>query len=247
MLKIKNLQVKVDGKKILDGFSLEVKAGETHAIMGPNGSGKSTLCYALLGHPRYVISGGSIKFKGKDISKLSTDERARMGIFLGFQYPREVGGITFGNFLRQASNLRMKKGKEKQYGVAEYFPVAKKLLKTVALEESFISRGVNEGFSGGEKKRAEIAQMAVLQPDLAILDEVDSGLDIDSLKNTAKAISKIKKASRMGLIVITHYQRLLHYLTADRVHVMMDGRIVASGGKELVRKLEKKGYQQFKQ
>jgi len=246
MLKIKDLKVVRDGQIILDGFNLEVKAGETHAIMGPNGSGKSTLCYALLGHPKYKISGGSITFKGKNLLKMSTDERARLGIFLGFQYPQEVGGITLGNFLRQAANLRNKKGAKKNLGVSEFFPVAKKILAAVDLGENFIGRGVNEGFSGGEKKRGEIAQMAAIRPDLAILDEVDSGLDIDSLKKTAQAIAAIKKSTGMGLILITHYQRLLHFIAADRVHVMIDGRLVASGGRELVHKLEKDGYQSFK-
>jgi Fe-S cluster assembly ATP-binding protein len=242
MLKIKDLRVEVDGKPILDGFSLSVKANETHAIMGPNGSGKSTLCYALLGHPKYKITGGRVEFEGKNILKMTTDERARLGIFMGFQYPREVAGITSGNFLRQINNLRNKK----QTGVAEYFPKAKEIFKSVSLGEDFIGRGINEGFSGGEKKRAEIAQMAAFQPKLALLDEIDSGLDIDSLKKTAKAVEKIKKLNGTGLILITHYQRLLHYLPVDRVHVMIGGKLVASGGKELVKILEKEGYQKFK-
>ncbi len=246
MLKIKDLQVEVDGKPVLNGFTLTVKSAETHAIMGPNGSGKSSLCYALLGHPRYKITGGKAEFAGKNILKLTTDERARLGIFLGFQYPREVAGITFGNFLRQIDNLHNKKANNKVYGLAEYFPVAKEILKTVALGDSFIGRGINEGFSGGEKKRSEIAQMAAFKPKLAMLDEIDSGLDIDSLKKTARAIEKLKKQTGTGLILITHYQRLLHYLPVDYVHVMIDGKLVASGGKELVKILEKDGYQRFK-
>lgn len=237
--------MEAEGKVILDGFSLEVKPGETHAIMGPNGSGKSTLCYAIMGHPKYKIRGGSIEFKDKDILKMPTDERARLGIFLGFQYPKEVAGITFGNFLRQASNLRAigKDPQAKQLGVGEYFRIAGELLGKVHLDKQFIGRGVNEGFSGGEKKRAEIAQMAALQPDLALLDEIDSGLDIDSLKKTAEAIEGIKQETGMGMIIITHYQRLLHYVKADRVHVMRAGRLVKSGGMELVEKLEEEGYQ----
>lgn len=245
MLKIENLTVEVDGKIILDGFNLDVKPGETHAIMGPNGSGKSTLCYALMGHPRYKITDGKVNFLGKDLLKMSTDERARLGIFLGFQYPREVAGITFGNFLRQASNLRAKTENPdaKQTGAGEYFKIAGELLEKVNLEKSFIGRGVNEGFSGGEKKRAEIVQMAALKPRLAVLDEIDSGLDIDSLKTTAKAIQEILKETGMGLILITHYQRLLHHLKADHVHVMRGGKLVKSGGMNLVEQLEKEGYQ----
>jgi Fe-S cluster assembly ATP-binding protein len=244
VLKIEGLRVEVGGKKILKDFSLTVKPGETHAIMGPNGSGKSTLCYALMGHPRYKVTGGSAQFNGKDILALSTDERARLGIFLGFQYPREVAGITFGNFLRQAVNLRKPKD-EKAYGAAEYFKVAQTLLEKIQMDKKFIGRGVNEGFSGGEKKRAEIVQMAALRPALALLDEIDSGLDIDALKAVAEGISDIKAETGMGLILITHYQRLLHYLKADHVHVMMEGRIVKSGGMEIVEELEKEGYKKY--
>jgi Fe-S cluster assembly ATP-binding protein len=247
MLQISDLTVEIEGKKVLDRFCLTVKPGETHAIMGPNGSGKSTLCYALMGHTKFEIKTGKIKFLGKDLQKLDTAERAKLGLFLGFQYPQEVAGITMGNFLRQISNMRLS-GKEskKQLGVAEYFPVARGLFETVGLDQEFIGRGVNEGFSGGEKKRAEVVQMAAFNPKLAILDEIDSGLDIDSLKQTARAIESVRQKSKMGLILITHYQRLLHYLPVDFVHVMMEGRLVASGGRDLVKKLEKNGYQQFK-
>lgn len=244
VLKIEGLRVEVGGKEILKDFSLTVKPGETHAIMGPNGSGKSTLCYALMGHPRYKITAGSAEFNGKDILALSTDARAKLGIFLGFQYPREVAGITFGNFLRQAVNLRKAKS-EKPYGAAEYFKVAQGLLEKIQMDKKFIGRGVNEGFSGGEKKRAEIVQMAALKPALALLDEIDSGLDIDALKAVAEGIFIVKEETGMGLLLITHYQRLLHYLKADHVHVMMEGRIVKSGGMEIVEELEKEGYKKY--
>lgn len=236
--------MEVGGKEILKDFSLTVKPGETHAIMGPNGSGKSTLCYALMGHPRYKITAGSAHFNGEDILALSTDGRAKLGIFLGFQYPREVAGITFGNFLRQAVNLRKPEG-DKPYGAAEYFKVAQGLLEKIQMDKKFIGRGVNEGFSGGEKKRAEIVQMAALKPALALLDEIDSGLDIDALKAVAEGISSVKEETGMGLLLITHYQRLLHYLKADHVHVMVEGRIVKSGGMEIVEELEKEGYKKY--
>ena len=244
VLEIKRLIVEVGSKVILKDFTLTVKPGETHAIMGPNGSGKSTLCYALMGHPRYKIIAGTALFNGVDILSLGTDERARMGIFLGFQYPREVAGITFGNFLRQAVNLR-KPESEKPFGAAEYFKIAQGILEKVQMDKKFIGRGVNEGFSGGEKKRAEIVQMAALKPTLALLDEIDSGLDIDALKAVAEGISKVKEETGMGLLLITHYQRLLHYLKADHVHVMIDGRIVKSGGMEIVEELEKEGYKKY--
>lgn len=244
VLKIEGLEVEVNGKVILQDFSLTVNPGETHAIMGPNGSGKSTLCYALLGHPRYLVKAGKIEFDGKNVLEMSTDERAKMGLFLGFQYPREVAGITFGNFLRQAVNLRKPEG-EKPYGAAEYFKVAQELLEKIQMDKKFIGRGVNEGFSGGEKKRAEIVQMAALNPGLAILDEIDSGLDIDALKAVAEGIAKVKSETGMGLVLITHYQRILHYLKADHVHVMVAGKIVKSGGMEIVEELEKNGYKNY--
>ena len=246
-LKIKDLEVEVEGKRVLNGFSLEIKQGETHAIMGPNGCGKSTLCYALLGHPKYKVVAGEVTMNGTDILAMATDERARAGIFLGFQYPREVAGITFGNFLRQAANLRAKADnpEAKSIGPAEYYKTAGSLLEKVGLDKRFIGRGVNEGFSGGEKKRAEIVQMAALKPKFALLDEIDSGLDIDSLKLTAKEIADIQKENPVGLLLITHYQRLLHHLKADYVHVMIDGKIVRSGGMEVVEELEKDGYKNY--
>jgi Fe-S cluster assembly ATP-binding protein len=244
MLKINDLVVKVDGQNVIDSLCLSVNSGETHALMGPNGSGKSSLCLALMGHPRFKVISGEIEFEGKDLLELSTDERARLGLFLGFQYPREVSGITFGNFLRQAANLRLVEA-QKPHGAAEYFKIAAKLMEEVGLEKSFIGRGVNEGFSGGEKKRAEIAQMIALKPKLAVLDEIDSGLDIDALKVTASAIEKVKADTGMGLLLITHYQRLLHHLPVDFVHVMVKGKVVASGGPEMVETLEKEGYKSF--
>ncbi len=244
VLKIVGLTVEVGGKEILKDFSLTVKPGEIHAIMGPNGSGKSTLCYALMGHPRYKIVAGTVEYDGKNMSQLRTDERAKLGIFLGFQYPQEVAGITFGNFLRQAVNLRKTK-EEKPYGAAEYFKIAESLLAKVKMESKFIGRGVNEGFSGGEKKRAEIVQMAALNPSLALLDEIDSGLDIDALKAVAEGIAAVQKENGMGLLLITHYQRLLRYLKADFVHVMVGGCIAESGGMELVEELEKNGYKKY--
>lgn len=240
-LKISDLTVEIDGKRVLDDFSLEIKPGETHAIMGPNGSGKSTLCFALLGHPKYKVIKGKIELDGQNLLEMSTDQRAKAGVFLGFQYPREVAGITFGNFLRQAVNLKS----EKKVGPADYYKVAGHMLDKVGLDRKFIGRGVNEGFSGGEKKRAEIVQLAALKPNFAFLDEIDSGLDIDSLKTVSKAIDEVRTESSMGLVMITHYQRLLHHLKADFVHVMVAGKIVKSGGMELVEELEKEGYKNY--
>lgn len=241
ILKITGLKVEADGKLIIDGLDLTIRSGEIHVIMGPNGSGKSTLCYALMGHPKYKIVTGSVIFDGKDLLEMSTDQRARMGIFLGFQYPKEVPGITFGNFLRKASNLQT----EKQASASEFIKTASAVLEAVKLDRKFIGRGLNEGFSGGEKKRAEIAQMAVIKPKIAILDEVDSGLDIDSLKITADNIAAQKEKLGLGLLLITHYQRLLDYLAADFVHIMVRGKLVKSGGKELVVELEKDGYKNY--
>lgn len=247
VLKIEGLKVEVVGKEILRDFDLLVNPGEIHAIMGPNGSGKSTLCYALMGHPKYKITGGVVEFDGRNILELSTDKRAQLGIFLGFQYPREVAGITFGNFLRQAANIKKKNVDEaaKPFGAAEYFKIAGGLMDELKMDRKFIGRGVNEGFSGGEKKRAEIVQMSALKPNLALLDEIDSGLDIDALKDVAAGIMAVKESTGMGLILITHYQRLLRYLKADFVHVMVEGRIVKKGGMEIVEELEKVGYKSY--
>lgn len=245
MLNIKNLSVSINNEQILKNFNLEVKKGETHVIMGPNGSGKSTLCYAIMGHPKYNIESGEIEFNGQNILKMSTDERARAGLFLAFQYPKEVPGITFGNFLRQISNIKLKEKEEKTLNPIEYFKIAKELIEKVDLDKSMIGRGVNEGFSGGEKKRAEIVQMSALKPKLALIDEIDSGLDIDSLKKIAQSIKDIKSETGMGTILITHYQRILKYLNVDIIHIMKNGKIVKTGGKDLVEELEKNGYKSF--
>lgn len=252
-LEIKNLHVSVEEKKILKGVNLIVKSGEMHAIMGPNGSGKSTLCFALMGHPRYKITKGDILMNGKSVLKMSTDKRAKLGMFLGFQYPHEIPGITFGNFLRLASNnlkatnvKGAKKSSEKIMGPMEFYPVLRNEFKSLKMDESFIGRGLNEGFSGGEKKRAEIAQMSVLKPKIAILDEIDSGLDIDGVKTIAQGIGAVYKKQKTGLLVITHYQRILNFLKPDFVHVMSGGKIIQSGGKELAKKLEKSGYGSLK-
>jgi Fe-S cluster assembly ATP-binding protein len=242
-LEIKNLHVSVEEKEILKGVNLVVKSGEMHAIMGPNGSGKSTLCFTLMGHPRYKITKGDILMNGKSVLEMSTDKRAKLGMFLGFQYPHEIPGITFGNFLRLASN-NLKLGKP--MGPMEFYPVLKNEFKSLKMDESFIGRGLNEGFSGGEKKRAEIAQMSILKPKIAILDEIDSGLDIDGVKTIAQGIGAVYKKQKNGLLVITHYQRILNFLKPDFVHVMSGGKIIQSGGKELAKKLEKGGYDSLK-
>lgn len=246
-LEIKNLFVSVDGKEILKDLSLTIKAGEMHIIMGPNGSGKSTLCNALMGHPKYDITGGEALLNGVNIVELDPDKRAQLGLFLGFQYPREIPGITFGNFLRHAVNAVQKANdpEAKPYGPAQFVPIVQKQFEVVKMNRQFIGRSVNEGFSGGEKKRAEIIQMATLQPKIAMLDEIDSGLDIDALKIVAAGIQEVFERTNMGVMLITHYQRVLNYLKPNFVHIMVNGKIVKSGGNELVTELEKKGYEQF--
>jgi Fe-S cluster assembly ATP-binding protein len=242
VLEIKNLRVKTGNTEIIKGIVLKVRTGEMHVIMGPNGSGKSTLCHALMGHPRYRVNDGDMLINGKSILGLSTDKRARAGLFLGFQYPVEVAGVGFGNFLRLAAN-GLNKGKPvKPVGPLEFHTALMKESVRLRMDKSFISRGLNEGFSGGEKKRAEILQMAILKPKFAILDEIDSGLDIDALKIVASAIEKARRENKMGLVLITHYQRILNYLKPDHVHVMAGGKIVKSGGRELARRLEEEGY-----
>jgi Fe-S cluster assembly ATP-binding protein len=237
-LEIRDLRGSVEGKPILKGVTLTVRGGEVHAIMGPNGSGKSTLANTLMGHPRYEVTGGDVLFLGESILDKSPDERARMGLFLAFQYPVEVPGVTVANFLRQA--LKHVTGREVPF--AEF---RQKLLDKMAMLEmdaAMAGRYLNEGFSGGEKKRNEILQMAMLEPKMAILDETDSGLDIDALKVVADGVNRLR-GPRIGVLVITHYQRILRYIQPDFVHVMMDGRIVRSGGKELAELLEEKGYE----
>lgn len=247
VLEIKDLKVKADGKEIINGVSLRVRAGEMHVIMGPNGSGKSTLCHALMAHPKFVVSGGDILLNGKSILGLATDKRAKLGLFLGFQYPAEVGGVGFGNFLRLASNTMNKTRNKsaKPAGPLEFHSALLKETERLKMDKSFIRRGLNEGFSGGEKKRAEILQMAILKPVFAILDEIDSGLDIDALKIVAKGIEAARRKNKTGVVLITHYQRILNFLKPDRVHIMTGGRIVRSGGHELADRLEKEGYKRM--
>jgi Fe-S cluster assembly ATP-binding protein len=241
-LEIKNLHVSVNEKPVIKGVNLIIKRGEMHVIMGPNGSGKSTLCMAVMGHPAYKITKGKILLEGKDITSLAVDKRARAGLFLGFQYPNEIPGITFGNFLRHACNAMNKSLKKELTSVSEFYPLIFNKLTELQMDTGFIGRGLNEGFSGGEKKRAEIIQMSMIKPAFAMLDEIDSGLDIDSLKIAAQGIQNIFKQNKMGLLLVTHYQRILNHLTPDYVHVFADGKIIESGGKHLAKRLEKYGY-----
>lgn len=246
-LEIKDLHISIDGKQILTGLNLGLDKGEVHAIMGPNGSGKSTLANAIMGHPKYSIDSGDILVKGESILNLSTDLRARKGLFLGFQYPTEIPGVGYSHFLRNAYNTLNKSLGEEQnrevfITVREFHEYVKKNLDAVGLDPSFLSRYLNEGFSGGEKKRSEVMQMLVLKPNIAILDEPDSGLDIDSVKSVAEAINKLIDTGA-GVLVITHYARILRYLKKlDHVHVVARGKVIKSGGKELSEELEAKGY-----
>jgi Fe-S cluster assembly ATP-binding protein len=241
MLDIKNLQVNVEGKQILKGINLHVNAGEVHAIMGPNGSGKSTLARALAGHPQYEVTSGEVTFDGKDLLDLDPDERAREGVFMAFQYPVEIAGVNNAYFLKAALNAKRKHHGLTELDAMEFMQLIKDKSKLLDIDQSMLSRAVNEGFSGGEKKRNEIFQMALLEPRLAILDETDSGLDIDALKLVASGVNAMRGPDR-AIIVVTHYQRLLDYIVPDYVHVLSGGRIVKSGGKELALELEKKGY-----
>ena len=241
MLEIRDLHATVDGKEILRGISLTVNKGEVHAIMGPNGSGKSTLAKVLAGHPAYEVTKGEVLFEGRNLLELAPDERAREGVFLAFQYPVEVPGVSNAQFLRLAYNEKQKHQGEEELDPLEFKDLLKEKAKIVEMEASFMSRSVNEGFSGGEKKRNEILQMAVLEPKLAVLDETDSGLDIDALRIVSKGVNAMRNADR-AIIVVTHYQRLLNYIVPDFVHVLVDGRIVRSGGAELALELEEKGY-----
>jgi len=244
MLEITNLHVTVDGKEILRSIDLSVKAGEVHAIMGPNGSGKSTLCYALAGREGYDATAGDVRFKGRDLMAMAPEERAREGVFLAFQYPVEIPGLGGMVFLKAALNAKRAHRGEPELDAMEFLALARAKLKALDMEESLLQRALNVGFSGGEKKRNEVLQMAMLEPKLAILDETDSGLDIDALKVVANGIEAMRGPTR-SILVITHYQRLLDYIVPDRVHVLSDGRIVASGGKELAHELEDKGYAAF--
>jgi Fe-S cluster assembly ATP-binding protein len=246
-LEIKDLHVSIDGKEILSGLNLNIDKGEVHAIMGPNGSGKSTLANAILGHPKYTLNSGEIRVKGEVINTMPTDQRARKGIFLGFQYPTEISGVGYSHFLRNAYNQLSKSLAEEQnrevfLTVREFHEYVKKNLDAVGLDPSFLGRYLNEGFSGGEKKRSEVMQMLVLKPNIAILDEPDSGLDIDAVKAVAEAINKLIDTGA-GVLVITHYARILRYMKQlDHVHVVAKGKVIKSGGKDLSEELETKGY-----
>jgi Fe-S cluster assembly ATP-binding protein len=241
LLKIEDLSATVGGKKVLNGLSLSVNAGEVHAIMGPNGSGKSTLAYVLAGRPGYEITGGSVQFEGRDLAALSPEDRARAGLFLGFQYPVEIPGVNNVYLLKAALNAKRRAAGEPEVDAYEFLQLVRARMKLMQMDESFLSRGVNEGFSGGEKKRNEILQMLVLEPQLAVLDETDSGLDIDALKVVAKGVNSLRSAQR-GVLLITHYQRLLDHVVPDQVHVLARGRIARSGDKSLALELEKRGY-----
>jgi Fe-S cluster assembly ATP-binding protein len=241
-LEIEDLHASVEGKEILKGIDLTVRQGEVHALMGPNGSGKSTLANALMGRPGYQVTGGRIRFKGQDITALKPDQRAQLGLFLAFQYPTEIPGVSVVNFLRSA----YKAVKGEQISALAFRKRLKEKMALLGVEDQMVARYVNQGFSGGEKKKNEVLQLAVLEPDIAILDETDSGLDIDSLKAVAEGIQQLV-GPNLGVLLITHYQRILNYVTPDRIHVMMDGRIVLSGGPELASALEQKGYEGLRQ
>jgi len=245
MLEIRNLYAAIDGNEILKGINLTVNKGEIHAIMGPNGSGKSTLAKVLAGHPQYEVTGGEIIYEGRNLLELAPDERAREGIFMAFQYPIEVPGVSNAQFLRLAYNEKQKHLGQEELDPLEFKDLLKERAKIVEMDASFMTRSVNEGFSGGEKKRNEILQMAVLEPKLAVLDETDSGLDIDALRIVANGVNQLHTPNN-GIILVTHYQRLLNYIVPDFVHVLANGRIAREGGKELALELEEKGYDWIK-
>ena len=241
MLKVTNLHASVDGKEILRGIDLEVRPGEVHAIMGPNGSGKSTLASVLAGNEKFTVTGGSVEFLGRDLLAMPIEDRARLGLFLGFQYPVEIPGVTMANFMKQAVNEQRRFRGEEPLTAAEFLRLMRERSAVVELDPRLTSRAVNEGFSGGEKKKNEIFQMAMLEPRLAVLDETDSGLDIDALRIVAAGVTKLHTAQN-ATVVITHYQRLLDYIVPDVVHVLYRGRIIHTGDKTLALKLEKEGY-----
>ena len=240
---VRNLHVNVNGKEILKGVNLIIRRGEVHALMGPNGTGKSTLAYSLMGHPNYEITEGEVWFKGQNIVDMAPDERSRMGMFLAFQYPVAIPGVSVANFLRSAINARRKSvnSSDKGVSVPEFRKVLKERMDLLKMDYAFAGRYLNDGFSGGEKKRAEILQMAVLRPEIAILDETDSGLDIDALRIVSEGVNALR-GPELGVLVITHYQRILNYIKPDRVHIMLGGRIVESGGSDLALHLEEHGY-----
>jgi Fe-S cluster assembly ATP-binding protein len=243
-LVIKDLHVEIDGKEILKGVNLEIKGGEFHAIMGPNGTGKSTLSSAIMGHPKYEVTQGSITLDGEDVLEMEVDERARAGLFLAMQYPSEISGVTNADFLRSSINARKEEGEE--ISLMKFIRKMDANMEDLEMDPDMAQRYLNEGFSGGEKKRNEILQLMMIEPKIAILDEIDSGLDIDALKVVSKGINKMRN-EEFGCLIITHYQRLLNYITPDHVHVMMQGRIVKSGGPELSHRLESEGYDWIKQ
>jgi len=246
MLKINNLHAQIEDKKILNGVNLDIKAGEVHAIMGPNGSGKSTLASVIAGKEDYEITKGEILFNDNSIDELSAEERAHKGIFMSFQYPIEIPGVTITNFIKTAINETRKARGEKDMPASQMLKLLREKCSMLGIDRKFLSRSINDGFSGGEKKRNEIFQMAMLEPTLAILDETDSGLDIDALKIVASGVNKLKKKDN-AVVIITHYQRLLDYIIPDYVHVLFDGKIVKSGKKDLAVELEKKGYDWIKE
>lgn len=243
-LSIKDLHVNIEQKEILKGVTLNVAQGQVHAIMGPNGTGKSTLAYTLMGHPNYSVTKGEVTFKGKNVLELTTDQRARLGLFLAFQYPVSIPGVTVANFLRTAVNARRKAENPADKGIPipEFRRMLKDKMETLKMDSAFAGRYLNEGFSGGEKKRAEVLQMAMLKPEIAILDETDSGLDIDALRIVSEGVNLLREQN-IGVLLITHYQRMLNYIKPDVVHVMMDGQIVESGGADLALHLEEHGYE----
>ncbi len=249
-LVVRDLHVEVEGKQILKGVDLTVKSGEVHAIMGPNGSGKSTLAFTIMGHPRYRVTGGEVRFDGKDVLAMPVDERARAGLFLAFQYPAAIPGVSVANFLRTSINARRAErgataaageAKRNDMPIPQFRRLLSEKMKLLEIDDSFITRSVNDGFSGGEKKRLETLQMHMFSPNLAILDETDSGLDIDALQVVSRGIDALR-GPNVGILLITHYERMLRYVTPDFVHVLIDGRVVRTGGRELAAELEAKGY-----
>ncbi|SDL17091.1 Fe-S cluster assembly ATPase SufC [Lacicoccus qingdaonensis] len=244
VLEIKNLHVEIDGKKILKGVDLTLKQGEIHAVMGPNGTGKSTLAQAIMGHPRYEVTQGEVILDGEDVLEMEVDERSKAGLFLGMQYPSEISGVTTSDFLRSAINAQREEGDE--INLMQFIKKLDKNMEYLEIDQDMATRYLNEGFSGGEKKRNEILQLMMLEPKFGILDEIDSGLDIDALKVVSKGINKLR-GEQFGSLIITHYQRLLNYISPDFVHVMMRGKIVKSGGKELAERLEAEGYDWIKE
>ncbi len=245
MLEIKNLHVSVDQKQLVHGVTLTVRPGEVHALMGPNGSGKSSLAAALMGHPSYAITSGKVVLSGEDITMLAPEKRAGSGLFLAFQYPQSIPGLSVQQFLQAAVNAQAESRGKKPLSAKEFGVLLEAAATALQLDKAFLERGVNDGFSGGEKKRLEVLQLSVLKPHFAVLDETDSGLDVDALKLVAEGVNREVAERNMGVLVITHYQRLLHYLKPTHVHVMAEGKVVASGGPELVERVEATGYQTF--